>query len=245
MQQQPPYPYGAPQGGQYQQQQQPQQPQQPYPPTGSNQPYPGPSPYTYGTQPPAGPYGAAPYSPAGGVPPPPLGQQQYSAYPEHHRNTPPPPSGNYQGPVVGLNGWNDPPSLLSAAGKRKGGSPAPGVVGIADASGVLKGVENPVNLIVGAFTTALGAVKAGVDPSQRRMVEDTDKRIDNLFERLAGDQVGEVVLAQLVVLSNALNAKDFATANGCIMTLMTSSFDHEGKWMVGAKRLVEMYSRMR
>ncbi|KAJ3297995.1 hypothetical protein HK104_011290 [Borealophlyctis nickersoniae] len=134
------------------------------------------------------------------------------------------------------------------ARKGKGGSgtasPAPVAAALTDPSAVLKGVESPEGIIVAALTTALDAVKAGVDASQRRMVEDTDKRLESLFERLAAKQLQPPVLAQLLTLANALNARDFPTANATVMSLMTTSFDQEGKWLLGVKRLVELYQRV-
>ena len=95
------------------------------------------------------------------------------------------------------------------------------------------------------------------------MVDDTEKRLDDLFERLASEKVDRVVLAKLVTLvrcgfydsfnisqhvanfnHTALNARDFGTTNAVAQDLMTTSFDVEGKWVVGLKRLAELYQRI-
>lgn len=64
------------------------------------------------------------------------------------------------------------------------------------------------------------------------------------MDKLASDQVGKPILAQLIHLANALNGKDLNSASQITMALMTSSFDQEGKWVVGLKRLVELYARV-
>ena len=67
--------------------------------------------------------------------------------------------------------------------------------------------------------------------------------MQELFERLNEKKLPKSVLAQLIQLSNALNASDMTSASSLSVHLMTSSFDHEGKWVLGVKRLVELYNR--
>ncbi|TPX65974.1 hypothetical protein SpCBS45565_g04772 [Spizellomyces sp. 'palustris'] len=216
--------------------------------------------------PPAGEYGTPPPTTGYGTPPPLLPSAPtadnsnaprtgYSAYPEHLRNTPP-PQGHYQAGVSGLNGWNDLPThMVTGIAVRKKGqsgsgttsgtaSPAP-LASLDDPSSVLNDVVNSKGLIVGAFTTAMDRVKSGAaEASQRRMIEDTDKRLENLYERLSADQVPNHVLASAVQLATALNNKDYTTCHSIVMALMTTSFDQEGKWVLGAKRLVELCQRV-
>ncbi|KAJ3056227.1 hypothetical protein HK097_007710 [Rhizophlyctis rosea] len=206
-------------------------------------------PTSYGTPPPAWGTGTPPPM----APPTSMhGQQpaQYSAYPDHlAQATPPPPSGHFQGAVPNLNGWNDIPSHLisGARGKSRPGSgaatPAPAGLAI-DPEEALKGIESPAGFIVAGLSTILDTVKSSADPSQQRMVDDTEKRLDNLFERLASEKVDRVVLAKLVTLVRSLNARDFGTSNAVAQDLMTTSFDVEGKWVVGLKRLAELYQRI-
>ena len=76
------------------------------------------------------------------------------------------------------------------------------------------------------------------------MVQDTEKRIESLMDKLASDQVSKPILAQLIHLSNALKVRNIQSATQITLQLMTDSFDQEGKWVVGLKRLVELYARI-
>ncbi|KAJ3179954.1 protein transport protein S31 [Gaertneriomyces sp. JEL0708] len=193
----------------------------------------------YGTPPPAGGYGTPPpliptssTSSLSSGPPPPGQGYQYSAYPSHLVQQPP-PTGHFQTAVVGVNlgGWNDIPQ--GALG---------GKTSVAHDE-VLNGVGNPKALIVKSFMDAMENVKARQPASQKRMIEDTEKRLENLYERVSTDQVPPQILAMTVQIAKALNEKDFTTANNIILQLMTTSFDQEGKWVLGAKRLVELALR--
>jgi hypothetical protein len=76
------------------------------------------------------------------------------------------------------------------------------------------------------------------------MMQDTEKRLDDLFDKLATDKIERPILAQLIHLSNALKAKDLNTATRISVEFMTTIFAKEGKWVVGLKRLVELYARL-
>ncbi|TPX67623.1 hypothetical protein CcCBS67573_g07444 [Chytriomyces confervae] len=195
-----------------------------------------------------------------GVPPPQFQQQQQPQFqgqmPPMQGQPPPPPMGQqqqqqqqngttYQGYVKGLHGWNDPPSLIGSSSRKqnaKGGASAD-----VNVDEVLKSVENPVAHVLVGLTTAMDFVKQKVitDPIQRRVLEDTDKRLEELLERLGTQSVPDAILSYLVLLANAFNAKDMAAASKTTMklTLMSTENHDEAHWIVGAKRLVEMYTR--
>ncbi|KAJ3073303.1 hypothetical protein HDU98_001853 [Podochytrium sp. JEL0797] len=192
--------------------------------------------------------------------PPPPQQQQYAPPqqqqyppppPQQHQQQPHSPTGDnlagapgttYQGYVKGLHGWNDPPSLIGSSSKKH-----PSTSSRIDTRAVLQSVENPVAHVLVGLTSAMDVVKQKViqDPIQRKVLEDTDKRLEELLERLGEMLVPDVILAHLVVLANAFNTKDLPTATKTAMTLSLMSTEHheESHWIVGAKRLVEMYSR--
>ncbi len=79
--------------------------------------------------------------------------------------------------------------------------------------------------------------------SQNKIIQDTEKRMQELFERLNQEKLGKAILAQLIQLAMALNAMDMNTASLLSIHLMTSSFDQQGKWVLGMKRLVELYTK--
>jgi hypothetical protein len=103
------------------------------------------------------------------------------------------------------------------------------------------------------------------------MVEDTDRRLEELFERLGNKDVPGPVLTPLSALAKgkafsfygelchlptarayvisfdpALNAKDIRTAsdNAMQLNLLATSHSNETRWIVGIKRLVELYGRV-
>ncbi|KAI8615494.1 hypothetical protein BC830DRAFT_289621 [Chytriomyces sp. MP71] len=148
------------------------------------------------------------------------------------------PGTTYQGYVKGLHGWNDPPPLIgngSLSSKKK--------VDALDVAATLKSVENPVAHVLVALTTAMDAIKQKViqDPIQRKVLEDTDKRLEELLERLGGQLVPDVIMAHLVVLSNDMQAASKTTMT---LTLMSTEHHDEAHWIVGSKRLVELYTRV-
>ena len=75
------------------------------------------------------------------------------------------------------------------------------------------------------------------------MIQDTDKRLEFLFDRLSAQQVPDDVLAPLVVISQAIQAGDYGTSQKTVMELVTSNHPEETKWVVGLKRLVEFLTR--
>ncbi|KAJ3044138.1 hypothetical protein HDV00_003242 [Rhizophlyctis rosea] len=171
-----------------------------------------------------------------------------SQYPSGY-GTPPPAWGTGTPPPMAppTSMHTQQPQQYSGARKSRPGSgtasPAPSGL-VVDPDEALKGIESPAGFIVAGLTAILDHVKSSVDASQQRMVDDTEKRLDNLFERLASEQVQRVVLAKLVTLVRSLNARDFMTCNAVAQDLMTTSFDQEGKWVVGLKRLVELAQRV-
>ncbi|KAI8912773.1 hypothetical protein EDD86DRAFT_274424 [Gorgonomyces haynaldii] len=96
-----------------------------------------------------------------------LTAQNFHAYPEYNYQSSAPVA-SYQGVVTGLQGWNDAPVAKKDD---------------LDAKKILEKVESPQGLIQ--------------YPAQQRMVQDTDKKLELLFDRLAGNLVSEVVLAYL------------------------------------------------
>ncbi|KAI9102502.1 hypothetical protein DFS34DRAFT_395362 [Phlyctochytrium arcticum] len=221
----------------------------------------GPPASGYGTPPPSSGYGTPPPtfppSPSGSaLPPPPQGppaRGTYSAYPEHLRNAPP-SQGNFQGNVAGLNGWNDLPAHMlsgmagkkkaSSAGSNSGASTPAATAVIQDPFEALSGVTDPAGHIVAAFVGAMERVRLKADPSQKRMVEDTSKRLDTLYERLSANAIPQHVLGTTVQLASALVNEEYSTCNSITTSLMTGSFDQEGKWLLGAKRLIELCQKL-
>ncbi|CAH1761185.1 5557_t:CDS:2 [Entrophospora sp. SA101] len=75
----------------------------------------------------------------------------------------------------------------------------------------------------------------GID---KRILVDTEKRIDLLFEKLEKYELPENVIVKL-----GLESRDFANALTIQGNLMTTDFEKEGKWLLGIKRLIDLYKK--
>ncbi|KAI8845507.1 hypothetical protein BC829DRAFT_491647 [Chytridium lagenaria] len=112
----------------------------------------------------------------------------------------------------------------------------------------IHGWNDPPNLIgVVTMVTAMTVIKqaAVVDPSQRRVVEDTDKRLEELLERLGTQSVAGPVMAQLTKVAQAINSRDVpgASAAAVQLSLLATAHSAESRWILGVKRLVELYAK--
>lgn len=145
-------------------------------------------------------------------------QNTYSAYPETQQNLQ--GVANYQGVVVGLSGWNDPPKFSGKSDL------------------ILDNTANPEQLIMDTIKNILEILKTS--NIQERMLQDTEKRMNMLFEKLQIKEVETSTLALVVHLSNSLNLKDYQKASGLVMELMQKGSAADSKWVVGLKRLVEL-----
>ncbi|KAL3894094.1 MAG: hypothetical protein SGCHY_005475 [Lobulomycetales sp.] len=174
-------------------------------------------------------------------PPAPPMQQQ-----EQYYNTPPPPMQNpapyqhnagtsdsttYQGYVAGLSGWNDPPQ--NHLQKQ------------ASAEQVLEGIDSPAGLVVGFLERALDEVSQAIQPSQKRMLQDTEKRVTVLFDTLAakGDDFPRTTLALLVSLVKNMEARAWPDADAVVMRMLKDLSVDDNRWVMGVKRLSELYAR--
>ena len=87
----------------------------------------------------------------------------------------------------------------------------------------------------------MSRVKAQAPSSFKTQVSDTEKRLDILYDHLNNeDLLKPDTVAQIVELSRALEAKDFARASEIQMEVHRDKVEECGNWMVGVKRLVGM-----
>jgi hypothetical protein len=87
---------------------------------------------------------------------------------------------------------------------------------------------------------------------QSKMCDETEKRLEYLYDRLAMDNVPPIVLATLVQITQGtrhltnnvdIQSRNYARAMSAVMSLMTSNYENETKWIVGLKRLVDYLAR--
>jgi protein transport protein SEC31 len=84
-------------------------------------------------------------------------------------------------------------------------------------------------------------VKARAPASFKAQVNDTEKRLDILYDHLNNeDLIKPDTVQQLVELATAMQNKDFTRAAEIQMEVHRDKVEECGNWMVGVKRLVGM-----
>ncbi|KAH9830086.1 uncharacterized protein C8Q71DRAFT_787175 [Rhodofomes roseus] len=208
------------------------------PPGAPPQGVPGPSgPYAHPTPPPHGPPPMGPPGQSQFAHPPPPQQQQPGpqgqfAPPLPRMNAPPggaPPQGPPHGPPRGAPTGNG-----SAALGRTG--PPPSKYPPGDRSHISDEIQ-PVYVVLSG---QLERLKQTTPPSQKRLVDDLERRINPLFDALNCDTLSKPVQEKLLVLSRAIEAHDRDGAMALHMDLLTtgSLTDDIGLWMSGVKQLI-------
>lgn len=83
------------------------------------------------------------------------------------------------------------------------------------------------------LSTDMQRVKARAPANFQKQVNDTEKRLNILFDHLNNeDLLKEDTVASMVQLSQALQARDYEQAQGIHLDLLTNKTDQCGQWMV-------------
>lgn len=81
-------------------------------------------------------------------------------------------------------------------------------------------------------------VKSRAPSSFKAQVDDTEKRLNILFDHLNNqDLLQEDTIASMVELAQAIQTKDYETAKTIHLNIMTHKNDQCGNWMVSANPL--------
>lgn len=84
-------------------------------------------------------------------------------------------------------------------------------------------------------------MKARAPASFKPQVNDTEKRLDILYDHLNNDELlSEETVEQMKVLAEAVRARDWARAGEVQVDVQVNKSEECGNWMVGVKRLVGM-----
>ncbi|KAI5291992.1 protein transport protein S31, partial [Ascosphaera acerosa] len=84
-------------------------------------------------------------------------------------------------------------------------------------------------------------VKARAPSSFKAQVNDTERRLNILFDHLNNeDLLRPDTIASMVELAQAVQARDYDTAHTIHLEILTNKTDECGNWMVGVKRLIGM-----
>ncbi|CAG8581933.1 7062_t:CDS:2 [Paraglomus occultum] len=97
--------------------------------------------------------------------------------------------------------------------------------------------------IVTLLNSLLDICKKASTHAERRVIADTEKRITFLFEKLEKQELPDPVLGKVGKVCEHLDNKDFQNALSMHNNLMTTHFDKEGKWLLGVKRLIDLYQK--
>lgn len=142
-------------------------------------------------------------------------------------DTPPPstksaPPSDFRTAVI-KNHWNDPPKKIFNKTK-------------SDSDDALE-----VKDISGVFTSKLELCKSAFETGpQKRVVDDTARRINILLQELEKGELPKEVIRSLHTLTDALESKEYTKALEVYTQLMTTEYERHGNWITGIKRLVDL-----
>lgn len=77
-------------------------------------------------------------------------------------------------------------------------------------------------------------------PMQRRIVEDSAKRIEALYGQLARGELSPPVMDQVSQMASFIKDSKFDDAHAMHMPLMSGYFSEVGAWILAVKRLLEV-----
>ncbi|ORX90873.1 WD40 repeat-like protein [Basidiobolus meristosporus CBS 931.73] len=92
--------------------------------------------------------------------------------------------------------------------------------------------------IFSMLSNELQRIKQSAPPNQKKKVDDVEKRLNNLFDALNYEQLNSDVIDQMLALTQALEMRDFNTAQKIHEGLVKSHTVEP--WMVGVKFLIVM-----
>lgn len=80
-------------------------------------------------------------------------------------------------------------------------------------------------------------------PVEARKRQDTQKRLEELYERLQAGQVKDADTEEVQAFAKAVAAKDFATAHAIHVKLAKGDWNSNKSWLMGLKRLLPLEPR--
>ncbi|KAJ1976904.1 protein transport protein S31 [Dimargaris xerosporica] len=90
-----------------------------------------------------------------------------------------------------------------------------------------------------ALQGALQQARSVTGPAQKRVLDDTEKRLNQLFDLMNEGNLPSAMEGPLLSLAQALQHRDYPQAHQVYMKMIHTNFDSSQRWMMGAKRLVE------
>ncbi|EJT99394.1 hypothetical protein DACRYDRAFT_23938 [Dacryopinax primogenitus] len=184
--------------------------------------------------PPGAPGQQWPSVPAGA---PPVQGGPYGPPPGAH---PPAPPSQAMSPPSGQ------PPQLSRSGTPAGGPPMPAAAQAPKyPPGDRSHIPSALDPIFQVLSQDLAQLKATIPPQQKRLVDDTERRLNNLFDALNCESLTSPVVQQLHQLIAAMQARDFHSAMNVHVRLLTSgtASDNVAIWGPGIKQILNRMGR--
>lgn len=125
-----------------------------------------------------------------------------------------------------VNHWNDPPMQIFKKPQNEENTPL------------------DFSVAKEKLATVIAECSANVPPAQRRMFEDTTKRLQVLQEQLEHGTIKERIVKPLEDMIEALSTRSFTQCQAIHAKLMQTEFESEGKWLLGFKRLMDLYASL-
>ena len=79
---------------------------------------------------------------------------------------------------------------------------------------------------------------------EARKLEDVNKRLNILYDKLRGGAISAGVFERLSQLSTSLGVGDGQSALAVHVQITTSDWADNGPWLMGVKRLIEMTGKL-
>ncbi|KAI8823184.1 uncharacterized protein EV422DRAFT_566042 [Fimicolochytrium jonesii] len=90
----------------------------------------------------------------------------------------------------------------------------------------------------------MGILKgASTAPQQKRVYDDSEKKINILYDQLNAEEVPADVVGKMIELVKALDAHAYPTATNIQVDLMTTRYEVTSKWLLVVKRLIDAAER--
>ncbi|KAF9987336.1 hypothetical protein BGZ65_004094 [Modicella reniformis] len=166
---------------------------------------------------------ATPPPPASGIklPPPPMRNVETGSPPVPYTR------GDFRTAEI-VNHWNDPPTQIFEKKPQGNGATAYDF--------------GPMKEKLAAVIQECSPESLDVPVLQKRMFDDITKRLQVLQEQLDKGTVKERIVKPLSDMIQALSSGSFAECQAIHAKLMQTEFESEGKWLLGFKRLIDLYA---
>ncbi|KAG0312488.1 protein transport protein S31 [Podila horticola] len=93
-------------------------------------------------------------------------------------------------------------------------------------------------LIYNVLASELALARQYATPATKRPLDDAEKKLNVLFDMLNNEEVSSAVVDQMLLLAQALQAKNYNSAYQIHLELHSTRTDEVSSWMTGVKRLI-------